>query len=141
MPAMVPASVGLILASLLGFWARLIDSQWALVQEHAVHRLDSPLGVLSLCHLHEGESAHLAGVAVLDNRDRLDCSINSEDRPKLLFLHGRIQIADKDVNHLLPFFRKQTRAGAVSAASRQLSLECEARAAHDRFGLDALDSC
>ena len=121
MPAMVPASVGLIFASLLGLWARLIDSQWALVQEHAVHRLDSLLSVLNLCHLDEGESAPLSGVAVFDNRDRLDCSINSEDRPKLLFRHGRIQIADKDVNHLLPFFwqkadEKRHSLGRVSSA-------------------------
>jgi hypothetical protein len=106
MPAMVPASVGVILASLLGLWTRLIDSQRALVQEHAVHRSDSLLSVLRFCHLYEGESAYLVGVAVLDNRDRLDCSINGEYRPKLLFRHGRIQIADKDVIHLIPFFQK-----------------------------------
>jgi hypothetical protein len=123
MPAMVPASVCVILASLLGLWTRLIDSQRALVQEHAVHRSDSLLSVLRFCHLYEGESAYLVGVAVLDNRDRLDCSINGEYRPKLLFRHGRIQIADKDVIHLAPFFKKQTKGGAVSAASRQLSLE------------------
>jgi hypothetical protein len=54
MPTMVPASVGVILASLLGLWTRLIDSQQALVQEHAVHRSDSLLSVLRFCHLYEG---------------------------------------------------------------------------------------
>src|SRR5579872_438649 len=35
MPAMVAASIGLILTPFRRFWARLIDSQWALVQDHA----------------------------------------------------------------------------------------------------------
>ena len=77
------------------------------------------LGVLSPCHLNEAESAHLAGVAVFDNRDRLNSSINPEYRSELLFRYGRIQVADKNVNHCLPFSRRQTKGSAVFAAFPQ----------------------
>ena len=120
MPAMVPASLGVILTPFLSFWARLIDSQRALVQEHATDRSYGLLGVLTLCHLHESESAHFAGVAVCDNRDRLDSSIDREYGPQLLFRYGRIQVANKNINHWLPFFRTRAKGGAVLAAFRKL---------------------
>lgn len=120
MPSMVPASAGVILTALLRFWARLIDSQWALVQEQAVHRLNSFLSLLGVRHLHEGETAHLAGVSVFDYRDRLNSPISTEYRPELPFGYARLQVADKDVSHWLPFFMRQTKGGAVPAAFRKL---------------------
>lgn len=120
---MVPAPAGVILAAVLRFGARLIDSQWALVQEQAVHSLNSFLSLLGICHLHEGETAPLAGVSVFDNRDRLNRPISTEYCPELPFGYGRLQVADKDISHWLDLFHEANERRRSSAALRKLSLK------------------
>ena len=93
----------------VGFWASFIHSQGMSIQNCAIQRMDGVFGFLSIRHFDEGKSARLAGITVEHHRDRFDFSIGAERRPKRLFRHFEIQIANEDVDHRLTGGKRKRR--------------------------------
>jgi hypothetical protein len=56
-------------------------------------------GFRLLCHLDEGDTAWLASIPVLDNRDSFDASMGCKKFSQLLLCHRDIEVPDKNISH------------------------------------------
>ena len=92
------------------------------IEHLSIQRSNSALGLRRLRHLDKSDTAWLASIPVLDDRDGFDGSVFCKNFSQLLLCHRDIKVSDKNVGHEIILSVKETEAESSKAILTDIAL-------------------